>query len=209
MKWLLTTIFILSVTSINQAEKISEINNNMMNRETMEEIVIGGGCFWCIEAVFEEVEGVKEVISGYAGGKRKNPSYQQVASGATGHAEVCKVVFNPREVQLRQLLDIFFTVHDPTQLNRQGPDTGRQYRSIVLYKDEQQKQITEDVIDNLSQSGSYEEPIVTEVVPLEAFYEAEPYHQDYFAKNPYQGYCTMFVRPKVKKFKTSFPQLVK
>ena len=209
MKWLLTTIFILSVTSINQAEKISEINNNMMNRETMEEIVIGGGCFWCIEAVFEEVEGVKEVISGYAGGKRKNPSYEQVASGATGHAEVCKVVFNPREVQLRQLLDIFFTVHDPTQLNRQGPDTGRQYRSIVLYKDEQQKQITEDVIDNLSQSGSYEEPIVTEVVPLEAFYEAEPYHQDYFAKNPYQGYCTMFVRPKVKKFKTSFPQLVK
>ncbi len=208
MKWVLTTICIVSLAMFAQADVKSEINNTM-NKDTMEEIVIGGGCFWCIEAVFEEVEGVKEVISGYAGGKRKNPSYEQVASGATGHAEVCKVVFDPREVQLKQVLEIFFTVHDPTQLNRQGPDTGRQYRSIVLYNDDQQKQITEEVIGNLTQSGTYEDPIVTEVVPLEAFYEAEPYHQDYFAKNPYQGYCTMFVRPKVKKFKTSFPQLVK
>jgi len=208
MKWVLTTICIVSLAMFAQADVKSEINNTM-NKDTMEEIVIGGGCFWCIEAVFEEVEGVKEVISGYAGGKRKNPSYEQVASGATGHAEVCKVVFDPREVQLKQVLEIFFTVHDPTQLNRQGPDTGRQYRSIVLYNDDQQNQITAEVILNLTQSGTYEDPIVTEVVPLEAFYEAEPYHQDYFAKNPYQGYCTMFVRPKVKKFKTSFPQLVK
>lgn len=208
MQWLLTTIWMVSLAIFAQADVKSEINNTM-NKNTMEEIVLGGGCFWCIEAVFEEVEGVKEVISGYAGGKRKNPSYEQVASGATGHAEVCKVVFDPREVQLKQLLEIFFTVHDPTQLNRQGPDTGRQYRSIVLYKDEKQKQITEEVIGTLTQSGTYEDPIVTEVAPLEAFYEAEPYHQDYFAKNPYQGYCTMFVRPKIKKFKTSFPQLVK
>lgn len=209
MKWLLTTVFIASLANAFQVARISEINTNTMNNDIMEEIVIGGGCFWCIEAVFEEVEGVKEVVSGYAGGKRKNPSYEQVVSGATGHAEVCKVVFNPREVELKQLLNIFFTVHDPTQLNRQGPDTGTQYRSIVLYKNEQQKEVAEEVIESLSQSVSYEDPIVTEVVPLEAFYEAEPYHQDYFAKNPYQGYCTMFVRPKVKKFKTSFPQLVK
>src|SRR6056297_2369281 len=123
MKWVLTTICIVSLAMFAQADVKSEINNTM-NKDTMEEIVIGGGCFWCIEAVFEEVEGVKEVISGYAGGKRKNPSYKQVASGATGHAEVCKVVFDPREVQLKQVLEIFFTVHDPTQLNRQGPDTG-------------------------------------------------------------------------------------
>jgi|ERR1700730_9730234 peptide-methionine (S)-S-oxide reductase len=161
-------------------------------------IVFGGGCFWCLDAQFKMVDGVRSVLSGYAGGSRKNPTYEEVCTGATGHAEVVQVEFDPAKVSLDNLLKKFFRAHDPTTLNRQGPDEGTQYRSIILYKDDQQKAVAEKA--KAEAQKDWPDPIVTEIVPLSAFYKAEEYHQDYFAKNPTQGYCRLVVAPKVKKF---------
>jgi peptide-methionine (S)-S-oxide reductase len=172
--------------------------NNTQSAPSLETAVFGGGCFWCLDAQFKLVPGVKSVVSGYAGGTTKNPSYEEVCSETTGHAEVIKVEFDPSVVSYENLLRKFFRAHDPTTLNRQGPDVGTSYRSIILYKDENQKAIAEKV--KAEAQKDWPDPIVTEIVPLTAFYKAEDYHQDYFAKNPEQGYCRLVVAPKVKKF---------
>ncbi len=173
----------------------------------MKEILLGGGCFWCIEAVMRRVKGVKEAVSGYAGGTRPNPTYQQVCSGATGHAEVVKVVYDENEITLDELLDIFFAIHDPTTLNRQGADVGTQYRSVVYYANEEEKKAVEAAIQRAQKE--YDDQIVTEVAPKPEFYEAEAYHQNYYDQNPMQGYCQVVIKPKVQKFLTKFSDKIK
>lgn len=169
-----------------------------------EKATFGGGCFWCIEAAYKELEGVTSVTSGYAGGDKPDPSYREVCRGSTGHAEVVQVEYHPEGVTYPDLLEVFFTVHDPTQLNRQGPDVGSQYRSIVLYHDEEQRQYAEEYVDQLEAEQAFNNSIVTEVEPLEAFYEAEAKHQDYYEKNPADGYCQAYAEPKVKKVREKF-----
>jgi peptide-methionine (S)-S-oxide reductase len=170
---------------------------------------LAGGCFWCLEAVFDEVKGVHSVESGYAGGAKPNPTYREVCSGMTGHAEVVQVNFDPNLVSYRNLLNVFFAIHDPTTLNRQGADVGTQYRSAIFYHNEEQKQIAEDLIRELNEQKIWDRPIVTEVAPLDKFYMAEDYHQEYFANNPYQPYCMAVVAPKVSKFRKHFLELLK
>jgi len=169
----------------------------------------GGGCFWCIKAAFEELTGVTDVTSGYAGGDVDDPSYRAVCSGDTGHAEVVQVTYDGDELDYEDLLEVFFTVHDPTQLNRQGPDVGTQYRSIVCYESDEQRELTEAFIDELEAEGTYDDDIVTEVEPLETFYEAEPEHQDYYEKNPNDRYCTFNADPKIQKVREKFADKVK
>lgn len=175
--------------------------------ESTQTIILGGGCFWCMEAVFEDVKGVTKVESGYAGGDIKNPTYEQVCTGTTGHAEVVKITFDDQIVDLKKLLNIFFAVHDPTTLNRQGNDAGSQYRSVIFYFNETQKETAKEVIKE--ESARFSKPIVTEVLKAPEFYKAEEYHQHYFKKNPNQGYCIYVVRPKVDKFIEKFPSLKK
>jgi len=165
---------------------------------------LGGGCFWCLEAVFQEVEGVSRVVSGYAGGHVDNPTYQQVCLELTGHAEVVQITFDPQIVSFGQLLEIFFTIHDPTTLNRQGADQGSQYRSAIFYHSEEQRDVANATIERLTRDGVWAQPIVTEVAPLAKFYPAEGYHQNYYRNNPVQPYCLMVVRPKVAKYREKF-----
>jgi len=174
-----------------------------------ETIVLGGGCFWCTEAVFDRVQGVVDVESGYSNGQVTNPSYEQVCTGRTGHAEVVKVEFDPAQITLREILEIFFVVHDPTTLNRQGNDVGTQYRSGIYYGNDEQKHVAEEVIREIGDSKTYRSPIVTEVRPLDNYSTAEAYHQDYFLNNPNQGYCAFVVGPKVEKFQKTFAARVK
>jgi peptide-methionine (S)-S-oxide reductase len=169
-------------------------------------LTLGGGCFWCIEAVMKDVKGVKSAISGYAGGSTDNPSYRGVASGGTGHAEVVQVEFDEQVLSTEDVLEIFFAVHNPESKNREGPDIGSQYRSIVLYKDEEQKSKTEDIINRLENNGVYTD-IVTEVEPLEDFYKAEPKHQDFFEKNPNYPYCQAHIPQKLEKLRNNYPSL--
>ena len=170
---------------------------------------LGGGCFWCLEAVYDELRGVEEVVSGYAGGYSTNPSYEEVCTGETGHAEVVQVRFDPAQVSYRDLLTLFFTIHDPTSLNRQGADVGTQYRSVIFYHDAEQKAQAEAVMAELSAARLWDRPLVTELAPLETFYPAEAYHQKYFARNPYQGYCRMVIAPKVAKFRQHYQERLK
>jgi peptide-methionine (S)-S-oxide reductase len=170
---------------------------------------LAGGCFWCLEAVYDEIKGVQGVESGYAGGHMDNPTYRAVCSGDTGHAEVVQVHFDPSVVSYRDLLNVFFAIHDPTTLNRQGADTGPQYRSAIFYHDDEQKKIAEDLIKDLNAQKIWDRPIVTEVTKLDKFYMAEDYHQEYFANNPYQPYCMAVVSPKVSKFRKHFIELLK
>jgi peptide-methionine (S)-S-oxide reductase len=170
----------------------------------METATFGGGCFWCIEAAFRELGGIESVTSGYAGGHTEAPTYKEVCSGSTGHAEVVQVTYDPDVITYEELLEVFFTVHDPTQLNRQGPDVGSQYRSIVLYRDGDQQRTAEAYIEALD--AEYDDDVVTELEPLETFYEAEQYHQDYFAKNPTDAYCRMHAQPKVEKVRERFEE---
>ncbi len=170
---------------------------------------LAGGCFWCLEAVFDEIKGVDGVESGYAGGTKANPTYHEVCTGNTGHAEVVQVHFDPSVVSYRDLLNVFFAIHDPTTLNRQGADVGTQYRSAIFYHDEEQKQIAEDLIKDLNSQHIWDHPIVTEVTKLDKFYMAEDYHQEYFANNPYQPYCMAVVAPKVSKFRKHFLEMLK
>jgi peptide-methionine (S)-S-oxide reductase len=165
---------------------------------------LAGGCFWCLEAVYDQLRGVEDVVSGYSGGDRRNPTYEQVCSGTTGHAEVVQVTFDPQVVSFRDILGVFFAIHDPTTLNRQGADVGTQYRSAIFYRSPEQKAVAEQVIGELNAAGLWPRPIVTQVASLEAFYPAEDYHQEYFARNPYQGYCQAVVAPKVAKFRKQF-----
>jgi peptide-methionine (S)-S-oxide reductase len=165
---------------------------------------LGGGCFWCLEAVYQELKGVERVVSGYAGGHVANPSYEEVCGKRTGHAEVVQVTFDPAVVSFQEVLEVFFTIHDPTTPNRQGKDAGPQYRSAIYYHNDIQKQTAEQVIAELERERVWDAPIVTEVAPLDVFYPAEDYHQNYFRRNPYQGYCMMVVAPKVLKFRKKF-----
>jgi len=168
---------------------------------------LGGGCFWCLEAVFEETRGVLDVVSGYAGGDIPNPSYEKVSMGKTNHAEVVQISFDPRTISYEEILKIFWLIHDPTTPNRQGNDVGTQYRSVVFYHNEQQKELAEASIKLFS--TKFLNPIVTQLLPIPTFYKAEAYHQDYFKNNPSQGYCSFVVAPKVEKFKGTYKELVK
>jgi peptide-methionine (S)-S-oxide reductase len=165
---------------------------------------LAGGCFWCLEAVYDELRGVKHVESGYAGGHVENPTYKAVCTGATGHAEVVQVAFDPDVVSFKELLEVFFTIHDPTTLNRQGADVGTQYRSAIFYHSPRQKEVAEEVIAEVTEAGLWDNPIVTEVTELDTFYPAEDYHQEYFANNPDQGYCRVVIAPKVAKFRKRY-----
>ena len=162
---------------------------------------LGGGCFWCLEAVYQELRGVEKVESGYSGGDVPNPTYRQVCSETTGHAEVVQVTFDPDEVSYRDILEVYFTIHDPTTLNRQGADVGTQYRSVIFYHTEGQKRTAEEVISEIEAEGIWNSSIVTEVVPFDEFYVAEDYHQDYFRNNGFQPYCQVIIAPKVAKFR--------
>lgn len=175
----------------------------MTTTNRTERLTLGGGCFWCIEAVFERVPGVRSVTSGYAGGHTPNPTYQQVCSGQTGHAEVVQIEYDPAQVSLEQLLELFWKAHDPTSLNRQGHDVGTQYRSIILYENDRQQQIAE--ASRAEAAKRFAKPIVTEIVPLRAFYPAEAYHQDYYRKNPNAAYCQAVIRPKLEKLRDHLP----
>ena len=170
----------------------------------MELITLGGGCFWCIEAVFQEMTGVEKIVSGYMGGPVDNPTYQEVCLGGTGHVEVVQISFDPEQSSLREILAVFFTVHDPTTRDRQGNDEGPQYRSAVFYNSEEQKQLAAEVMRDLEMLGIYSDRIVTELRPIEHFWPAEAYHQNYYRTNPNQGYCQFVVGPKVKKFREKF-----
>jgi peptide-methionine (S)-S-oxide reductase len=186
---------------------------NLIEREVypMSEVLQGrevatlaGGCFWCLEAVYDQLRGVDEVVSGYAGGRVRNPSYQAVCAGTTGHAEVVQVTFDPAVVSFREILEVFFTVHDPTTLNRQGADVGTQYRSAIFYRSPEQKTTAEQVISEINAAKIWPARIVTEVSPFETFFPAEDYHQEYFARNPTQGYCSFIIAPKVAKFRKQY-----
>lgn len=170
---------------------------------------LGGGCFWCLEAVFDELQGVVDVVSGYSGGHVPNPSYEAVCTGRTGHAEVVQITFDPDVISYRDLLRVFFSIHDPTTRNRQGADVGPQYRSVIFYHSPEQKAVAEDVIAELDAAGIWGRPIVTEVTPFQAFYPAEDYHQEYYRRNPYQGYCQVVIAPKVAKFRKEFMDRLK
>lgn len=173
----------------------------------MNTATLGGGCFWCLEAAYDEMRGVSRVDSGYAGGDKADPTYKEVCSGNTGHAEVVRVTYDPEQVSYRQLLEVFFAIHDPTQLNRQGADVGTQYRSIILYEDDEQKRIAEEVLDELRSEQVFDQPVVTRLEPLRKFWPAEEYHRDYYQRNPGQGYCQAVIAPKLAKFRKTFGEL--
>jgi len=170
---------------------------------------LGGGCFWCLEAVYDELKGVTDVVSGYSGGHVQNPTYEQVCGKHTGHAEVVQVTFDPEVISFRDVLKVFFTIHDPTTMNRQGNDAGPQYRSAIFYHTPEQKAATEETIAELTQEGLWPRPIVTEVTAFEVFYRADEYHQEYFARNPYQSYCQAIIAPKVAKFRKTYVERLK
>ena len=175
----------------------------------MDTATFGAGCFWCVEAVFERLDGVVKVVSGYSGGEVKNPSYKEVCTGTTGHAEVCQIIFDPEKITYEELLEVFWKTHDPTTLNRQGADVGPQYRSVIFYHSEKQRQEAEYYKKKLEESGIFKDPVVTEIVPFDAFYEAEDYHQEYFELHGEQPYCRMVIRPKVEKFEKLFRDKLK
>ncbi len=180
-----------------------------METKNLETATLGAGCFWCVEAVFDDLKGIESVESGYSGGHLANPTYQQVCSETTGHAEVAQINFDPNEISFKEILQVFFAVHDPTTLNRQGNDVGSSYRSAIFYHDENQKRIAEETVKEVEAEGVYDNPIVTEVAPFDKFYIAENYHQEYFANNPNQPYCAAVVAPKVAKFRKKFVDRLK
>ena len=176
----------------------------MSDNQERETATLAGGCFWCLEAVYDELRGVENVESGYAGGQRSNPTYHEVCSGTTGHAEVVQITFDPRVVSFRDLLQVFFTIHDPTTLNRQGADVGTQYRSAIFYHTPEQKEIAERAIAEITAARVWDKPIVTEITRLSEFYPAEEYHSDYYQRNPAQPYCQVVIEPKVAKFRKAY-----
>ncbi|MBF4470339.1 peptide-methionine (S)-S-oxide reductase MsrA [Flavobacterium sp. HJJ] len=180
-----------------------------MTQSNFETITLGGGCYWCVEAVYENLKGVKTVVSGFSGGKITNPSYEEVCSGTTGHAEVVQITFDKNVTSLDEIFKVFFTVHDPTTLNRQGADRGTQYRSVIFYNDEEQKNEAQSIIAELNKAKVYQNPIVTTIEPFTKFYKAEDYHQNYYANNKNQPYCQMVIQPKIEKFEKVFKDKLK
>ncbi|QOI98045.1 MAG: peptide-methionine (S)-S-oxide reductase MsrA [Flammeovirgaceae bacterium] len=202
----LTIIFIalLSVACYSQENRTKTTMNQSLSFATF-----GSGCFWCTEAIFQRVKGVEKVESGYAGGRVKNPTYKEVCSGLTGHAEVVQITYDPKVISFDELLEIFWQTHDPTTLNRQGADVGTQYRSVIFYHSPEQKQLAEKYKKNLDASGAFESPIVTEISPFTGFYKAEDYHQNYYNLNGSAPYCSYVIQPKVDKFKKVFAEKLK
>lgn len=180
-----------------------------MENNNLETATLGAGCFWCVEAVFDDLKGVEDVVSGYSGGHTENPTYREVCSETTGHAEVTQIKFDPQEISFADILRVFFAVHDPTTLNRQGNDIGSSYRSAIFYHSDEQKQTAEEIIKEVTEAEIYDNPIVTEVTNFDKFYPAEDYHQEYFANNPAQPYCAAVVAPKVAKFRKQFVSRLK
>ena len=194
--WLLSAVCLGLFAKVDKDELVTKIHTKPVDSKN-QFALIGGGCFWCTEAVFEQIDGIMSVISGYAGGQTKNPTYKDICTGKTGHAEVIKIHFDPQKVSFSQILEIFGNAHDPTTLNRQGADVGTQYRSTIMFYDEKQKKEAELWKEKLT--SKLVDSVVTEIVPAPKFYPAEEYHQDYYAKNPEQGYCSFVIRPKLKK----------
>lgn len=184
-------------------------NNMQKKASNFETITVGGGCYWCVEAVYENLNGVKSVVSGFAGGKVANPTYEEVCTGTTGHAEVVQITYDKTITDINEIFKVFFTVHDPTTLNRQGADVGTQYRSVIFYKTPEQKKAAESIIAELNKAKVYDSPIVTKVEPFTKFYKAEDYHQNYYSNNKNQPYCKMVIQPKIEKFEKVFKDKLK
>lgn len=202
MKKSFLIILLLSLSMVGQ-------NSNKKKNPNLETITLGGGCYWCIEAIFENLDGVKTVVSGFSGGQVVNPSYEAVCTGKTGHAEVVQITFDKTKTNLDEILKVFFTVHDPTTLNRQGADVGTQYRSVIFYANEEQRKTAQDIINTLNANKVYNNPIVTKVDPLKNFYKAEDYHQNYYQYNKNQPYCRLVIQPKLEKFEKVFKDRLK
>jgi len=203
-------LLVFVITAGCQEAKSTHIKvKKEMNVKNPEKATLGSGCFWCTEAVFERVNGVVDVVSGYAGGTTENPSYQDVCSGTTGHAEVVQVTYDADVISYDEILEIYWKTHDPTTLNRQGNDVGTQYRSVIFYHNDEQKHKAEYYKSKLEKSGAWKDPVVTEIKPLTKFYPAEDYHQNYYEKNPYQGYCAFVIQPKIEKFEKVFKDKLK
>ena len=198
----LIAIFALSLNGFAQNTKAKSTSN-------LETITLGGGCYWCVEAVYENLDGVKSVVSGFSGGKVANPTYEEVCTGTTGHAEVVQITYDKTKTDINEIFQVFFTVHDPTTLNRQGADVGTQYRSVIFYKNEEQKKAAQSIIAELNKAKVYNSPIVTKVEPFKVFYKAEDYHQNYYANNKSQPYCKMVIQPKIEKFEKVFKDKLK
>jgi methionine-S-sulfoxide reductase len=203
--------------TVNKGKQMENNKSITLNTETnkpdnslaTDTITLAGGCFWCVEAVYEMLDGVKSVVSGYSGGTVKNPSYREVCTGMTGHAESVQITFDSTKTSVEEILKVFFTVHDPTTLNRQGADVGTQYRSAIFYKNEKQEKIAKGIIDDLNRENAYPQPIVTQLVPFTNFYKAEDYHQDYYNQNKNEPYCRMVIQPKLEKFEKVFKDRLK
>ena len=196
---ILISLFALALNGFSQTKKTSNLDT----------ITLGGGCYWCVEAVYENLDGVKSVVSGFSGGKNANPTYEEVCTGTTGHAEVVQITFDKNVTDINEIFKVFFTVHDPTTLNRQGADVGTQYRSVIFYKNTEQKKAAESIISELNKAKVYSNPIVTKVEPFKAFYKAEDYHQNYYSNNENQPYCKMVIQPKLEKFEKVFKDKLK
>ncbi len=216
--FLFTSLVSVSLYSCAQESKSPNSKMNNVKFEPSKKVTMnsgndtatfGGGCYWCVEAVYQELEGVVSVTSGFSGGQRENPNYEQVCSGATGHAEVVQIVYDPSKISFDELLEVFWTVHDPTTLNRQGADVGTQYRSVIFYHNDEQKLLAEKYKKELGASGAWDRPIVTEISPATKFYSAEKYHQEYYKNNPNQPYCSFVIQPKVEKFRKVFKDKLK
>ena len=202
-----TFLVFIFFTGIYQSSGVENKNKEiiMEEKEQISEVAtLGAGCFWCVEAIYEDIKGVESVVSGYSGGSVKNPGYREISSGLTGHAEVCQITFDPEVISFDEILEVFWEVHDPTTLNRQGADIGTQYRSVIFYHSNEQKKIAEESKRKTEKSGIYKDPIVTEITAFNGFYEAEDYHQNYYFNNPNQPYCSVVIGPKVEKFKKKY-----
>src|SRR5699024_10323929 len=205
----LTFVSLLLIFFIPMITKAQETSNNQLNTENLQKATFGAGCFWCVEAVFEELKGVKAVIAGYAGGHVEDPTYRQVGSGTTGHAEVARIVFDPSVISYPQLLEVFWHSHDPTTKNRQGADVGPQYRSVIFYHNKKQKKAAQESLKKTDATGLWDDPMATDIEPLENYSEAENYHQNYYKNNPNAGYCLVVIAPKIEKLHKQFPELLK
>jgi len=208
MKWIFIITIIFGFIPYSNAQ-VREENKTLNKSLSMDKITLGAGCFWCVEAVFSELKGVKSVVAGYAGGTVENPSYKEVCKGNTGHAEVAQISYDPSQISLADILQVFWKTHDPTTLNRQGADVGTQYRSVIFYHTKEQGKLALQYKKELSESGAWKNPLVTEVLPIPKFYRAENYHQDYYSQNGDQQYCKYVIQPKLDKFRKVFASKLK
>ncbi len=209
VKVILLSSLVLSGAMKNSVSMSQPKDQTATAMHDKEIVTLGGGCFWCLEAIFDELEGVEQVESGYSGGYVDNPTYKQVCAGTTGHAEVIQVTFNPKIISLKEILEVFFTIHDPTTPNRQGADVGTQYRSVIFYRSNEQKAAAEQMIQKIQRAKLWNALIVTEIVPFKDFYKAEDYHQEYYTLNPEQAYCRIVIDPKIRKFREHFRDKLK